>query len=218
MGGALARERYPQLHLVTDPVLEPLDQVERVGRAAASGIDAVHVRLPAATAREVYDIAVVLRASLSDSGPRLIVNDRVDVALAVNAAGIQLGARSLPVRAVRRVLGPEAPVGVSVHSAGEAREAERDGATWVMFGHVFETASHPGESPRGLDALRQVVAAVEIPVIAIGGITPDRVPEVIGAGAAGVAVISGILAADDVEAAARAFRAALDGGSPWRDR
>lgn len=202
-----------QLHLVTDPALDAIELVRRVERAAARGVDAVHVRLPDATARQVYDVAVVLRTSLLESDVRLIVNDRVDVALAVNAAGVQLGARSLPVQAVRRVLGPDAPVGVSVHSVDEAREAELYGASWVTFGHVFETSSHPDEPPRGLDALREVVAAVRIPVIAIGGIGLERVSGVMAAGAAGVAVISGILAADDAGVAANAFRAALDHGN-----
>lgn len=212
------RATLPQLHLVTDPALDSIELVRRVEEAAARGIDAVQVRLPDATARQVYDVAVVLRTSLLETNVRLIVNDRVDVALAVNAAGVQLGARSLPVQAVRRVLGPEAPVGVSVHSAEEAREAELYGASWVTFGHVFETASHPDVEPRGLDQLRQVVAAVGVPVIAIGGITPERVPEVLSAGAADVAVISGILAAADVRAATDAYRAALDAGNKRRDR
>lgn len=204
------RATPPQLHLVTDPDLEPLELIRRVERAVPHGIDAVHVRLPNASADEVYDIALVLRTSLLETGARLIVNDRVDVALAINAAGIQLGARSLPLQAVRRVLGVDAPVGVSVHSVEEARQAEVDGATWVTFGHVYETASHLDEAPRGLDALREVTAAVAIPVIAIGGITPERVLEVTDAGAAGVAVISSVLHADDPADATNAFRAVLD--------
>lgn len=212
------RATPPQLHLVTDPALDSIELVRRAEAAAAHGVDAVHVRLPDATARQIYDVAVVLRTSLLDSDVRLIVNDRVDVALAVNAAGVQLNARSLPVQAVRRVLGPEAPVGVSVHSVDEAREAELYGASWVTYGHVYETASHPDEAPRGLDQLRQLVEAVDIPVIAIGGITPERVPQVIGAGAAGVAVITGILAAADAGAATEAFRAALDSGNERSDR
>lgn len=200
----------PQLHLITDPALEPLEQVRRIELAVPHGVDAVHLRLPAASAREVYDLAMVLQGSLVSRGVPLIVNDRIDVALAVNAGGVQVGARGLPLWAVRRMLGPAAPVGVSVHSVDEAAAAERDGATWVTFGHVWETGSHPGEPGRGVEALREVAAAVEIPVIAIGGITTVQIPEALAAGASGIAVISAILAADDPAEATRTIRAALD--------
>ena len=200
----------PQLHLITDPALDPLEQVRRIELAVPHGVDAVHLRLPAASAREVYDLAMVLQGSLVSRGVPLIVNDRIDVALAVNAGGVQVGARGLPLRAVRRMLGPAAPVGVSVHSVDEAAAAERDGATWVTFGHVWETGSHPGEPGRGVEALREVAAAVEIPVIAIGGITTVQIPEALAAGASGIAVISAILAADDPAEATGTIRGALD--------
>lgn len=200
----------PQLHLITDPALEPLEQVRRIELAVPHGVDAVHLRLPAASAREVYDLAMVLQGSLVSRGFPLIVNDRIDVALAVNAGGVQVGARGLPLWAVRRMLGPAAPVGVSVHSVDEAAAAERDGATWLTFGHVWETGSHPGEPGRGVEALREVAAAVEIPVIAIGGITTAQVPEALAAGASGIAAISAILAADDPAEATGTIRAALD--------
>lgn len=200
----------PQLHLITDPAQEPLEQVRRIELAVPHGVDAVHLRLPAASAREVYDLAMVLQGSLVSRGVPLIVNDRIDVALAVNAGGVQVGARGLPLWAVRRMLGPAAPVGVSVHSVDEAAAAERDGATWVTFGHVWETGSHPGEPGRGVEALREVAAAVEIPVIAIGGITTVQIPEALAAGASGTAVISAILAVDDPAEATRTIRAALD--------
>lgn len=200
----------PRLHLITDPALDPLEQVWRIERAAPHGIDGVHVRLPHATAREVYDLAMVLQGSLVERGVSLIVNDRADIALAVNAGGVQIGSRGLPLPAVRRLLGPLAPVGASVHSVEQAMAAERDGATWATFGHVWETGSHPGEPGRGVAALREATAAVGIPVIAIGGVTAARVSEAIAAGASGVAVISAILGADDPAAATRAIRRALD--------
>lgn len=200
----------PQLHLITKPGLDALEQVRRIETAIPHGVDAVHVRLPGARAREVYDLAMALQASLVERGIALIVNDRIDVALAVNAGGVQVGARGLPLRAVRRLLGPVPQVGVSIHAVEDAVTAARDGATWLTFGHVWETGSHPGESGRGVDALREVVDAVDIPVIAIGGVTAARVPEVIAAGASGVAVISAILGADDLGAATSEIRAALD--------
>lgn len=200
----------PRLHLITDHALDPLEQIRRIERAVPHGVDAVHLRLPGTSAREVYDLGMVLQASLVERGVPLIVNDRIDVALAVNAGGVQVGARGLPLRAVRRLLGPAAPIGASVHSVAEALAAERDGATWVTFGHVWETGSHPGEPGRGIAILREVVEAVPIPVIAIGGVTVERAPAAIEAGASGVAVISAILAADDPAAATRELRQALD--------
>lgn len=202
--------KRPQLHLITDPALDPLEQVRRIETVAPYGVDAVHVRLPGADAREAYDLAMVLQPLLVARGIALIVNDRIDVALAVNAGGVQVGARGLPLQAVRRLLGPDAPVGVSVHSVEDATAAERDDATWATFGHVWETGSHPGEPGRGVEALREVVTAVDIPVIAIGGISAARVPEAIAAGASGVAVISAVLGAGDPAEATRELRAALD--------
>jgi thiamine-phosphate pyrophosphorylase len=114
----------------------------------------------------------------------------------------------LPV--VRRLLGPVAPVGASIHSVEAAVAAARDGATWLTYGHVWATGSHPGEPGRGIESLRDVVAAVDLPVIAIGGVTAARAPDAIAAGASGVAVISAILCADDPAAATRELRAALD--------
>jgi thiamine-phosphate pyrophosphorylase len=200
----------PRLHLITDPALDPLEQVRRIERAVPHGVDAVHLRLPGASARAVYDLGMVLQASLVERGVPLTVNDRIDVALAINAGGVQVGARGLPLRAVRRLLGPDAPLGASVHAADEAVAAERDGATWVTFGHVWATGSHPGEPGRGVEALREVAGVVAIPVIAIGGVTAARASEAIEAGASGVAVISAILAADDPAAATRELRRALD--------
>jgi thiamine-phosphate pyrophosphorylase len=200
----------PQLHLITDPALDPLEQVRRIELALPHGVDAVHLRLPNATAREVYELAMVLQGAMLERGTPLIVNDRVDVALAVNAGGVQVGARGLPLPAVRRLLGPVAPVGASIHSVEAAVTAARDGATWLTYGHVWATGSHPGEPGRGVDALRDVVAAVDLPVIAIGGVTAARAPDAIAAGASGVAVISAILGADDPAAATRELRAAMD--------
>lgn len=208
---------HPQLHLVTDASLEPLELVGRVEQALPCGVDAVQVRRPDATAREIYDLAVVLQASLMGSETSLVVNDRVDVALAVNAKGVHLGARSLPVRAVRAMLGPDAPIGASVHNVEEARNAQADGASYVTFGHVYATQSHPGEDPHGLAALSDVVQSVDIPVIAIGGVTVERVPEVLAAGSRGVAVISSVLHADDIASATSALRSALDAGPEGRN-
>jgi thiamine-phosphate pyrophosphorylase len=199
----------PQLHLVADPSLPVPALLAAVTAAAAAGVDWVHVRRPDAAARELADLTRAVLAICRPCGVRVAVNDRLDVALALEADGVQLGARSLPVGLARGIAG-NCRIGASVHSLAEARRAAADGADWLTFGHVFATASHPDEPPRGVAALAAVADAVATPVIAIGGITAERVPEALAAGAAGVAVISAILAAPDPAAATARLRQALD--------
>jgi thiamine-phosphate pyrophosphorylase len=155
-------------------------------------------------------------------GARLSVNDRVDVALAARADGVHLAAQSLPVQlAVELTKHKAVVVGRSVHSLEEAIQAARDGADYITFGHVFPTNTHPGLPPRGLAQLRQIVEAVEVPVLAIGGITTENLNDVLSTGCTGVAVISAILSTADPGDAAARLRRALDASphqprTPWR--
>lgn len=185
----------PRLHLIGPP--EGCDAAAYVAAVAAAPLDAnvaVHVRMPGAPACEVLALAVEMRRV---AGPAcLIVNDRIDVALIIGADGVQLGERSLPVAACRRLIGAQRSIGRSVHDIGGAVAAERDGADYLVAGHVFATPSKPGMPGRGLAWLRALTQAVAIPVIAIGGITHERVGEVIAAGACGVAVSSPLGAPD----------------------
>ena len=190
------------LQVVTDPRLDRKRLLAAVAAAVENGADWVQVRDPAASGRALYDLARAVVEVCRPRGGRVVVNDRTDVALAVAADGVQLGQRSLPVGVLRRIA-PGLQVGVSVHSLDEARAAEAADADWLTFGHVFPTASHPDELPRGLAALTEVCQATRIPVIAIGGIDADRVPEVLAAGADGIAVISAILGAEDPGKATR---------------
>ena len=179
----------PLLHLVTDPRL-PRAQLLTVIRAAAeNGADWIQVRDQRASARELFDLAQAVVTLCRPRGVRVAVNDRIDVALAVGADGVQLGARGLPVGVARELVG-DLSIGVSVHSIESAVQVEAEGADWITFGHVFPTSSHPDEAPRGVAALAQAVQAVHIPVIAIGGIGTRQVGPVIQAGAAGIAVMS----------------------------
>ena len=156
-------------------------------RAPDLGATIVQLRNPAASARELEREA---RALVERSPVPVVVNARVDVALAVGAAGVNLPEQDLPVAEVRRLLGPDRLLGRSVHSAGAAREAEAEGADYVVFGPVFASASHPGRQAAGLPALAGVAAAVRIPVLAIGGIDRARAEECLRHGAAGFAAIS----------------------------
>jgi thiamine-phosphate pyrophosphorylase len=132
------------------------------------------------------------------------------VALAVGAEGVHLAAQSMPVQAAVGLAAGRLLVGRSVHSLAEARDAAASGADYVTFGHVFPTTTHPGVPPRGLSELREIVEAVEVPVLAIGGISIDNLESVLETGCAGVAVISAILSDPDPSRAASRLREALD--------
>ena len=202
----------PHLHLVTARVPALGDAI---AAAVRGGIDSVQLRDRDAGAAELYAITreVVARAV----GVGVFVNDRADVARAAGASGVHVGSRGLPVAAARAVLGSAQQVGVSVHSVDEAIAGARAGADYLIFGHVFATPSHPGEPGRGVAALRAAVDAVDVPVLAIGGIDAARVAEMLATGCAGVAVIGAILGRPDPERAARSLRAALDAcGAPRR--
>jgi thiamine-phosphate pyrophosphorylase len=143
-------------------------------------------------------------------GARLLINDRVDVALAVNADGVHLTTTSLPASIARRVLGPAPLIGVSTHTLAEAQAAAEEGADFLVFGPVFFTPSKaPYGQPVGLDALRAVRAAVKLPMLAIGGVKKANIDQVVAAGADGIAVISAIIGADDPTAASQELLATL---------
>lgn len=204
----MAHPDRPCVHLITDPRF-PRDALLRAIRAAAGeGIDWVQVRDPLAPARELARLAEEIIAICRPHGVRVAINDRLDVALAIGADGVQLGHRSLSVAQARPIAG-RLEIGASVHDLPSAIQAAREGADWLTFGHLFPTSSHPGEEPRGLLALSSVVAAVPIPVIGIGGVTARNARAVIEAGARGIAVITAILAAPDPAATTAALRRAL---------
>ena len=200
------RPPLPRLHAITDERIARRPDVQDVARELAKGGGsqlAFHARGRALSGREHYELAL----RLSDSQTvRLFVNDRLDVALAVPTAGIQLGHGSLPVSAAR-ALNPLWWIGKSVHDLAEAEAARTEGADYLVVGPVFETASHPGRPPLGLKRLKAIVLAAEgLPVIAIGGITDERVHEVRGSGAYGVAAIRALWDAADPAATARRMR------------
>ena len=198
-----------QLHLVTDSRLGPEALLGVVEAAARAGIDWVQVRDHSATAYDLLSLCQSIVTICRPLGVRVAVNDRLDVALAVGADAVQLGSRSLPICAAKRIAGSML-IGASVHSLSEAAEAESDGADWVTFGHFFPTDSHPNEPCRDIAELKIVANAASIPVIAIGGIGADQVATVIEAGASGIAVISAILDAPDPGRAAGGLRFAVD--------
>jgi thiamine-phosphate pyrophosphorylase len=184
------------------------DLVTVVGDCLAAGLPAVQVREKDLAAAELAVLCRRLRVPTRERGALLIVNDRVDVALATGADAVQRTGASLPLEDIRAIAGGRLRVGASIHSLEDAVEAEAKGADWVVFGPVYDTPSKRRYgAPQGLDALAKVAGRVRLPVIAIGGLTPARVAEVRAVGASGVAVIAAIL---DVPSPADAVRRFLD--------
>jgi thiamine-phosphate pyrophosphorylase len=186
------------------------DLLEVVGQALRAGVRAVQLREKDLTTRDLYHLAGKLVAMTRAAGAALLINDRVDVAMALSADGVHLARRSLPPKEARELLGPARLIGISCHSLAEVREAVDGGADFVVLGPIFETPSKtPYGAPLTTALLQQARAATTLPVLAIGGINPARVPEVMAAGADGVAVISAVMAALDPGAAASELLAAV---------
>jgi len=199
------------LYLVTDrsaPLATSLQ--DAVESCLAAGLKAVQLREKDLAVRDLLGLAHTLRDSTRRHGAKLLINDRADVALAVGADGVQRAGTSLPVSALRAISPSGFLIGASVHAVDEASAAESAGADFLLFGPVYDTPSKRQYGPpQGLAALEQVSSAVGIPVFGVGGVTPDRVSEVLRTGAAGVAVIGAILAAERPADAVKAFLDAL---------
>ncbi len=178
------------------------DLLEVVARALQGGVRAVQLREKDLATRDLYHLAEGLLAMTRAAGAALLINDRVDVAMALSADGVHLTRRSLPPKETRGLLGAGKLVGVSCHSLAEIREAEDGGVDFVVLGPIFEAPSKAAFGPPlRTTALQQARAVTSLPILAIGGINPLRVPEVMAAGANGVAVISAVMAAPNPGAA-----------------
>jgi len=202
------RSAPPSLVLVTDRrATGGRDLVEVVRAALDGGLPAVQLRDKDLGGRQLYLLAERLRAATARTGALLLVNDRIDVALAAGADGVHLGGGALPVEVVRGLLPAGALIGQSVHDAGEAAASTAD---FVFFGPVHDTpAKRPFGPPQGLARLADAVRAASVPVLAIGGIDVEQVAATRAAGATGVAVIRALLAAPDPTAATSALLRAL---------
>ena len=201
----------PPLHVVTDDaVLGRADFADAARDVLAAGGPrlALHLRGPGSSAARLHDLAVALLEHARRSGALLLVNDRVDLALALPLDGVQLGERSLPVAVARRLLGPRW-IGRSVHGAPAALEGKEGGADFLVVGTVFASASHPEREPAGPARIREMRGLVDLPLLAIGGVTPGRVAEVLEAGASGAAVLSGVWDAPEPPRAVEGYLQAL---------
>jgi thiamine-phosphate pyrophosphorylase len=202
------------LYLCTDRVLalgRPI--AAAVEEAVTEGVTMVQLREKKASSREFYEIALELRTLTRRHHVPLVIDDRLDIALAVGAEGLHIGQSDLPLAAARQLAGKDMFIGVSVSTVEEALEAERNGADYLGAGAVYPTGSKAdaGEAV-GLERLAAICAAAKIPVVGIGGVNVDNAGAVIKAGAAGIAVISGILSQPSIGGAARGLRRVLDEG------
>ena len=191
------------------------DMVRRVARAVEGGVDLVQLRDKDLPGGELLALARELLRALEGRAP-LVINERVDVAVAAGAQGVQLGEDALSVEEARKILPPGSCVGRSVHSVDGAIEAENAGADFLVVGTMFATGSHPGAVASGPELMRETAASCRAPLLGIGGITPDNLAMVVRAGASGVAVIRSILGAEDPERAARTLKESLS--EAWQSR
>jgi len=190
------------LCLILDQDTLRIDPVAAAAQAQSGGVTFFQYRNKNGTRCEIYETALRLARVIRTSGALFILNDHVDIAAAVGADGVHLGQDDLPIAAARRILGPEALVGISTHSLEQARAAQAAGADYIGFGPVYPTRTKDAGAVQGLENLAAVAAAVSIPVIAIGGITRDTIGDVMRAGAGGAAVIGALCAAGDIPSAA----------------
>jgi thiamine-phosphate pyrophosphorylase len=197
------------LYVVTDERLsQGLSHLQIAVQAAEGGADVVQLRDKHLPSRRLYQVAVEIKEALAGTGVLLIVNDRADVAIASGADGVHLGQDDLPLRSVRAMAPPGFIIGVSVGTAVQALEAERDGADYIALSPLFDTGSKPDAGAgHGLGRLREIRQATRLPLVAIGGIDAKNICQVIGAGADGVAVVSAVVSQDDVRLAARMLKA-----------
>ena len=199
-------------YLVTDARAGSVERLIAICAAALDGgITTVQLRAKGWTDRQLLDAAAALRPICRDAGALLIVNDRVDIALASGADGVHLGVDDLPVAAARHSLGPDALIGNSPETDADRQQAERDGAGYLGIGPVYGTTTKGDAGAAiGVEGIRRAVAATTLPVVGIGGIDVETATAVIEAGAAGVAVVGAVfLASDPRDAAARLARAVV---------
>jgi thiamine-phosphate pyrophosphorylase len=200
----VTRLALPPLYAIVDPLDTGRSPEELAHAMLRGGARILQLRLKAASSRDLLAAARALRGLTRDAGALLIVNDRADIARAADADGVHLGQDDLPPAAARAILGSRSLVGVSTHDVAQARAAAAAGADYLGVGPVFTTSTKPDAlAARGIALVRAVREAVTVPLVAIGGITPDAAAGVRAAGADAVAMIGALVRAGDVEGAVR---------------
>ncbi|NPA33253.1 MAG: thiamine phosphate synthase [Aquificae bacterium] len=194
------------IYLITDDkFFKDRDLLETIEQALAGGVTAVQYRFKEKSTKEMYEELLKLRELTRRYGADLVVNDRVDLALAVGADGVHIGKEDLPPEAVRKIVGDKMYIGYSCSSLEDVKRAQELPVDYIGFGSVFHTTTKKNYTYAGLDALREAVRISKKPIVCIGGIMPYRVPEVLKAGCRNVATVSGILGFSDVRKATEEF-------------
>ena len=200
-----------RLYLVTNRYQDSLESfLEKVETACRSGITIIQLREKNLTTNQYYQLAKQVKKITDAYQVPLIIDDRLDVCLAVDAAGLHIGDDELPVSVARKVLGPEKILGVTAKTVKRALEAETSGADYLGTGAIFPTTTKENAPITLISTLKTICQTVAIPVVAIGGLTSENIDQLIGTGIAGVAVVRDLMQAEDIEAKAQAFLTKLD--------
>ena len=200
-----------RLYLVTNRYQDSLESfLEKVEMACRSGVTIVQLREKNLTTNQYYQLAKEVKEITDSYQVPLIIDDRLDVCLAVDAAGLHIGDDELPVPVARQVLGPDKILGVTAKTVKRALEAEEGGADYLGTGAIFPTTTKENAPITLISTLKKICQRVAIPVVAIGGLTSENIDQLIGTGIAGVAVVRDLMQAEDIEAKTQAFLTKLD--------
>ena len=200
-----------RLYLVTNRYQDSLESfLEKVETACRSGVSIIQLREKNLTTNQYYQLAKQVKEITDAYQVPLIIDDRLDICLAVDAAGLHIGDDELPVSVARKVLGPEKILGVTAKTVKRALEAETAGADYLGTGAIFPTTTKENAPITLISTLKTICQTVAIPVVAIGGLTSENIDQLIGTGIAGVAVVRDLMQAEDIEAKAQAFLTKLD--------
>ena len=200
-----------RLYLVTNRYQDSLESfLEKVETACRSGVTIIQLREKNLTTNQYYQLAKQVKEITDAYQVPLIIDDRLDVCLAVDAAGLHIGDDELPVSVARKVLGPDKILGVTAKTVKRALEAETSGADYLGTGAIFPTTTKENAPITLISTLKTICQTVAIPVVAIGGLTSENIDQLIGTGIAGVAVVRDLMQAEDMEAKTQAFLTKLD--------
>ena len=200
-----------RLYLVTNRYQDSLESfLEKIETACRSGVTIVQLREKNLTTNQYYQLAKQVKEITDAYQVPLIIDDRLDVCLAVDAAGLHIGDDELPISVARQVLGPEKILGVTAKTVKRALEAEEGGADYLGTGAIFPTTTKENAPITLISTLKTICQRVAIPVVAIGGLTSENIDQLIGTGIAGVAVVRDLMQAEDIEAKTQAFLTKLD--------
>ena len=206
------------LYMVTDRELMSTESLENAVRnAIEGGVTIVQLREKSASSREFYEQAVRIKNITDEYGVSLIINDRIDIALSVNAAGVHIGQSDIPAKVARKIIGEVMVLGVSASSVREALQAQNDGADYLGVGAMFPTGTKTDAQTVSMEELRHIRQAVSIPIVAIGGINRENAASFRDTGIDGLAVVSAIISQADIKRAAEELRFQFQKGASVRD-